>query len=166
MSGKIIWLTGLPASGKTTLADDLHKKLECSIKLDGNDIRDIFTHVGFSEKERNLHVENIGKLSNLIAKNGVNVICAMISPFEESRRIVKYSSSVPFYLIYVKCSVGECIKRDPRGLYKKAINGEIENFTGISQEYQIPKEPDIIVDTENNTIEECIKQILGAIKND
>ncbi len=98
-----------------------------------------------------------------MAENKLTVICALISPYKKSRDKIKKMSKVPFYLIYLKCDLEECIRRDVKGLYKKAIKGEIKNFTGISQKYEEPKNADIIIDTLVKNKNQSIKEILNYI---
>ena len=133
------------------------------ILLDGDDMRKIFPNTGFDRKSRDEHVERIGRLALLLAEDDSTIICALVSPFESSRNKIKEIATVPFYLIYVKCNIEECIKRDVKGLYKKAINGEIKDFTGISQEYEEPESADVVVDTKTETVNKCVEKIIKCI---
>lgn len=157
----------MPSSGKTTLSKILEKKLkrkgETVITLDGDNIRNIFPNTGFTRKERNRHVERVGEAAILMAENKITVICALISPFKSSRDKIKKMSKVSFYLVYLKCDLEECIKRDVKGLYKKAINGKIKNFTGISQTYEEPKNADLIIDTLTKNKNQCLQEIIELI---
>jgi adenylylsulfate kinase len=166
-NGQILWFTGLPASGKTTIALQLKERLKKYnrniVILDGDVVRKTFPDAGFFREERNEHIKRVGYVAKLFAEQGFIVLCSFISPFEESREFVKnlYGN---FKLIYLKCPVDTCIKRDPKGLYKRAIAGELDNFTGISQEYEEPIYPDIIVHTDTKSVEESIGQILSKIR--
>jgi adenylylsulfate kinase len=165
--GQILWFTGLPAAGKTTIALQLKEKLKKYnrniVILDGDVVRKTFPEAGFSREERNEHIKRVGYVAKLFAEQGFIVLCSFISPFEESREFVKnlYGN---FKLIYLKCPVDTCIKRDPKGLYKRAIAGELENFTGISQEYEEPANPNIVVNTGENSVEESLAHILSKIR--
>ncbi len=166
----VFWLTGLPGSGKTTLAkavaDEL-KKMGYKVEvLDGDRIRQtINPDAGFTKEQRALHLRRVAWISRLLARNGVITLCSFVSPYREVRKIVReiVEEDVPFYEIYVKCPVEECIKRDPKGLYKKALRGEIERFTGISDPYEPPESPDLIIDTVNESVEESKDKLLKFI---
>ncbi len=161
--GKIIWFTGLSGSGKSALVKRLAKKMDNVIVLDGDTIRKIFPTTGFSQKERTAHIKRVGYTATLLAQNGLNVLCSLISPFEDSRNEIKRMYD-DFILVYVKCPVEVCIQRDTKGLYKKAIAGEIKNFTGISQKYEEPQNPDIIVETNKLTKNESIYYLVKNLK--
>jgi adenylylsulfate kinase len=165
--GKIIWLTGLSGSGKTTIAEYLvkyYKKRNYNvILLDGDIIRDIFPKTGFSPKERDAHIKRVGLVATLLAREGFIVICALISPEESSREAVREMYD-DFVLVHVGASLKCCIERDVKGLYKKAIAGEIKNFTGISQEYENPKNPSVLVTTEYETVKESANQIIKYVR--
>jgi len=165
--GQILWFTGLPASGKTTLSLLLQERLKKYnrniVILDGDVVRKTFPEAGFSREDRNEHVKRVGYIAELFAERGFIVVCSFISPFDESRQVVR-NLFENFKLIYLKCPVDTCIKRDPKGLYKRAIAGELENFTGISQEYEEPTDADIIVNTDEKSVEESVNQILSKIR--
>ena len=108
-------------------------------------------------------MERVGEAAILMAENKLTVICALISPYKKIRDKIKKMSKVPFYLIYLKCNLEECIRRDVKGLYKKALEGKIENFTGISQPYEEPENADLIVDTLVKNKNQSIKEILNFI---
>lgn len=161
-----LWMTGLPASGKSTLAFELEKEL-CKMKvaayvLDGDNIRHgLNRDLGFSDKDRAENIRRVGEVSKLFVDAGLIVLAAFISPSEEDRKAVRrLFASGDFIEIYVKCSLSECERRDPKGLYRKAKAGEIAMFTGISAPYDIPKEPDLTVDTERLTVEESVALII------
>ena len=158
----VLWFTGLSGSGKSTLADKVFKYLEKrNIKverLDGDVVRSVFPQTGFSKEERDKHIRRIGFLTSLLERNGIVVVSSFISPYREARQFVR-SNCVHFIEVYVKASVDECERRDAKGLYKKARTGEISNFTGISDPYEEPENPEIIIDTNIQTIDESFAVI-------
>lgn len=153
--GFVIWFTGLPASGKTTIAsafaEDL-KNIGYRVELlDGDWVRrTINVDAGFTREEREQHLLRVAWISRLLARNGIIVLCSFVSPYRDTRGKIRniIEEEVPFFEIYVKCSLEECIKRDPKGLYKKALSGEILHFTGVSDPYEEPEKPDLVIDTE------------------
>lgn len=161
-NGTILWFTGLSGSGKTTLAKKLKEFVEPAIILDGDDIRGIVQNKDFSIAGRNEHIKRMGMMAKLFANQGINVICTFISPTNEAREFAKQLHD-KFVLIYVKCSIEECIKRDVKGLYKKAEDGTIKNMTGIGQGYEEPVYPDLILDTEKYSVDECLEELTGFL---
>ena len=161
-----LWFTGLPGSGKSTLAFELEKALYArdiaSYVLDGDNIRHgLNRDLGFSNDDRKENIRRIGEVSKLFVDAGLFVLSAFISPDEQDRLMVReLFQPGDFIEIYVKCSLEECEKRDPKGLYKKARDGQIQNFTGISGKYDIPRTPDLIVDTEQMTVEQAVAFLL------
>lgn len=169
-NGLVVWLTGLPASGKTTIASrvaEILKKERFKVELlDGDWVRKtINPDAGFTREERRRHLLRVAWIARLLARNGVIVLCSFVSPYEDVRREIReiIEEEVPFIEVYVKCSLNECIRRDPKGLYKKALRGEIKNFTGISDPYEPPKNPDLVLDTERLTVDECVKKLFDKI---
>jgi adenylylsulfate kinase len=165
--GCTFWLTGLSGSGKSTIATALLAKLntlnlQCEI-LDGDIVRQhISSDLGFSAKDRETNVLRVGYICSLLNKHGVNTIVALISPYNETRNQVRKSLE-NFIEIYVDCSLAECIKRDPKGLYKKALSGEILEFTGISSAYEPPNNPEVILKTSDESIEQSVQKILDYL---
>lgn len=161
----IIWLTGLSGSGKSTIATALEEKLyknrARTYILDGDNIRHgLSKDLGFSDKDRVENIRRIGEVARLFVDSGIIVITAFISPFIAERNIArKLVQENEFIEVFVKCSLEECEKRDTKGLYKKARKGEIKQFTGIDSPYEDPVNPEIIVDTEKQSIEESVQQI-------
>ncbi|SDX12510.1 adenylyl-sulfate kinase [Paenibacillus sp. CF384] len=161
-----LWLTGLSGSGKSTLAFALEKELYArgiaSYVLDGDNIRHgLNRDLSFSDEDRQENIRRIGELSKLFVDAGLVVLAAFISPNEKDRNMVRELLGPGDYNeIYVKCSLEECEKRDPKGLYRKARSGQIPNFTGISAQYDIPSAPELIIDTEQLTIEQSITAII------
>ncbi len=169
--GAVFWLTGLPGSGKTTLAKAVAEKLRSEgyrvEVLDGDWVRStINPDAGFTKEQRALHLRRVAWIARLLARNGVIVLCSFVSPYRDVRRQVReiVEEEVPFYEIYVKCPVEECIKRDPKGLYKKALKGEIEHFTGISDPYEEPERPDLVINTVEEDVDESVQKLYNFIK--
>lgn len=162
----ILWFTGLSASGKSSIANALAKKLfdrgNQTFVLDGDNVRHgLNKDLGFDEHSRKENIRRIGEVSKLFVESGQIVLTAFISPYKEDRNTVReLVEDDEFIEVYVKCSIEECEKRDPKGLYKKARNHEIPNFTGISAPYEAPENPEFIVDSEKYSIEECADQLI------
>ncbi len=152
--GGVIWLTGLSASGKTTIANKVERNLFDKgyniYMLDGDNLRDgLNSNLGFSDQDRNENIRRASEVANILAESGFIVIASFITPFEKDRKLVRSRNKSRFYEGFISASIKECEQRDPKGLYKKARKGEIKNFTGISSEYQEPKNPDFTIDTES-----------------
>ena len=167
----LIWLSGLSGSGKSTIANKLEKKLYengcLSYLLDGDNIRvGLNNDLDFTDEGRKENIRRIAEVSRLMIDAGLIVITAFISPFDKERELAKsLVLENNYFLVHVNCSVVKCEERDVKGLYKKARNGEIKNFTGIDSPYEIPKDPNLIVDTEKENINESVDKIFIAIKN-
>ena len=153
--GFVVWLTGLPSSGKTTIAQKLLRELkERNLKVelfDGDEVRrNLSKGLGFSKEDRDTHNKRIIYVSKLLTRNGVNAIVSLISPYRSTRAYAR--ENLPkFVEVYLKCSIKECIKRDSKGLYKKALAGEINNMTGIQDPYEEPVDPEVLLDTEHDS---------------
>ncbi len=164
--GKVIWLTGLSGSGKSTIAIELEESLVKSGKkvylLDGDNIRHgLNSDLGFSNKDRDENIRRVAEVTKLFFDAGFIVIVSFISPFRKMRKFAKeLIDEDDFYEVYVKASLETCMKRDPKGLYKKMSNDEIKNFTGIDSVYEEPEDATLILDTESSNIFENIQQIL------
>ena len=163
MKGVTVWFTGLPCSGKTTIADKLAPILRERGKnverLDGDIVRKGLTRdLGFSKEDRDMNIERVTFVAKLLTRNNVIVLATFVSPYIDRRQ--KTREEIENYIeVYVKASVEECIKRDVKGMYKKALAGEIKNFTGVDDPYEAPPTPEIIVDTDNETIEESVNKV-------
>ena len=162
----VVWFTGLPCSGKSTLADMTYKfikekgyKVE---RLDGDSVRAIFPLTGFDKEARETHIKRIGFLSSMLEKNGVIVTASFVSPYKESREFVR-GQCRNFIEVYVDTTPEECEKRDVKGMYKKARTGEIANFTGVSDPYEVPQDPEITVCTDKESSEESFDKIKNYI---
>ena len=168
--GVVLWLTGLPSSGKSTLGHEVERLLferGCnSYVLDGDNIRHgLNKNVGFSPEDRKENIRRIGEVAKLFAEAGVIVFTAFISPYREDRDQARaLNEPGRFFEIYCACSVGECENRDPKGLWQRARKGEIEEFTGVSAPYEEPMTPEIIVQTDKYGLEECAEQIMRHLE--
>lgn len=162
----ILWFTGLSGAGKSTLANKIYyylKRKGCKVEiLDGDNIRSILPNTGFSKKERNRHIKKIGILTSILERNSIIVIASFISPYQESRDFIRKNCK-NFIEIYLSTSIKECEKRDVKGLYKKVRAGKVKNFTGIDDPYEVPQKPEIIIDTEKQTIKESFNQIMNYV---
>ncbi|MHA7139054.1 adenylyl-sulfate kinase [Rossellomorea arthrocnemi] len=165
----ILWFTGLSASGKSSVANALSHSLFQQGKqvyvLDGDNVRHGLNHdLGFREEDRKENIRRIGEVSRLFIDSGQIVLTAFISPYREDRALVRnLVEPDEFIEVYVHCSLEECEKRDPKGLYKKARKEEITHFTGISAPYEEPEKPEVVLDTEKHSIEECVEYLLTVL---
>ncbi|KZD63303.1 Adenylylsulfate kinase [Bacillus cereus] len=167
----VVWFTGLSGAGKSTLASEveklLHKQRVNTYILDGDNIRHgLNKDLGFQPEDRKENIRRIGEVSRLFVDAGIITLVAFISPYREDRQMVRsLFKEGEFLELYVKCSLTECQNRDPKGLYKKALNGEIKGFTGVDAPYEAPLKADLIVETDKHSIEESVKQIINFLKN-
>jgi adenylylsulfate kinase len=165
----LIWFTGLSASGKSTIAHLVEKKLhEQGIRtyvLDGDNVRHgLNADLGFSRKDRKENLRRIVEVCKLMVDAGLVVLTAFISPYKDDRAYVKSKLKDDYIEIYVKCSVEECERRDPKGLYKKARAGVIKNYTGVSAPYEEPENPDLVIDTEVLEVGEAVEDVLEFLE--
>ena len=166
--GFTVWFTGLSGAGKSTLANllaaELRKRgLRVEI-LDGDEVRtNLSKGLGFSKEDRDTNIKRIGYVCKLLSRNGVVAISAAIAPYKEIRDLNRAQIG-SFIEVYVKCSIEELTRRDVKGLYKKALTGELQNFTGVSDPYEPPTSPEVLVDSERQTVEESLKSILDYLK--
>jgi len=169
-TGGILWFTGLSGSGKSTIAKLLQKRLFDKgynvFGLDGDNIRKgLNRDLGFSPEDRKENIRRVGEVAALFANSGTIVICSFISPYRDDRRQVRAIAPDYFHNIYIKASVEACEKRDTKGLYKQARAGKIAEFTGVSAPYEVPVNPDQVVDTEAMSIEACVSQLLRYVEH-
>jgi len=171
-NGFTLWLTGLSGAGKTTLAGELLNELRSQRRLvevlDGDEVRtNLSKGLGFSKEDRDTNIRRIGYVSRLLSRNGVAVISAAISPYsgirDEVRRAVE-GDGAQFVEVYVKCPIDVLAERDVKGLYKKAIAGEIKEFTGVSDPYEEPVDPEVIVETDRESIEQSVATIISELE--
>jgi adenylylsulfate kinase len=166
--GGVLWFTGLSGAGKSTLAEAVAPRLRTHGKrveiLDGDVVRtNLSKGLGFSREDRDTNIARIAFVAHLLARNGVLVITAAISPFRSTRDDARKLIG-DFVEIHVAPPLEECIKRDVKGLYQKAIAGEIKQFTGISDPYEEPLAPELRLDTSRLTIDEGVSRILGTLR--
>jgi adenylylsulfate kinase len=167
--GFTVWLTGLSGAGKSTIAERLSQEFErigrVTDVLDGDVVR---THLSkgltFSREDRDTNIARIAFVCSLLVRHGAAVISAAISPFAQARNDARKQIGNGFIEVYVRCSLDELVRRDVKGLYAKALRGEIANFTGVSDPYEAPEHPEIIVDTEHETAEESVAKILAYLE--
>jgi adenylylsulfate kinase len=165
--GFVVWLTGLSGAGKTTIAHALAERLKSAGYkveiLDGDVVRQHFSKgLGFSKEDRIENIKRVAYVAHLLARNGVVVIVALISPYREGRNYARQLIG-DFVEVYVKCPLNVLIERDVKGLYAKALRGEIQNFTGISDPYEPPENPEVVVETDKETVDESVDKIWQAL---
>lgn len=163
--GFVLWFTGLPSSGKTTLARAMADKLrDFGIKvelLDGDEVRrSLSPDLGFSKKDREIHAQRVAYLCRLLSRNGIVSIVSLISPYKTSRQQAREHIGEGFVEVWAKCSLEACMERDVKGLYKKALEGKITDMTGVQDPYEDPTGNEITVDTEHSPVEMCAAKIL------
>ena len=167
----VLWFTGLSGSGKSTLAhaveEELHQIGCRTIVLDGDNMRHgLCKDLDFSDESRKENIRRIGEVAKLFIESCVITLTAFISPFKEERdKVRKLLANQDLIEIYVKCPISVCEARDVKGMYKKAKANEIKNFTGISSPYEAPESPDLIVDTDQETLDESVDKVLGVLIN-
>jgi UDP-N-acetylglucosamine 2-epimerase len=166
--GFVVWFTGLPSAGKSTLARGLEKQLAGRGRrvevLDGDEVRLRLTKgLGFTRADRDENIRRIAYVAGLLARNGVVAITAAISPYREVREEVRAEIG-DFVEVYVDCPVEECIRRDVKGLYRRALRNEIQNFTGVSDPYEPPRNPEVVVETHGETPEQSLDKIVAALE--
>ncbi len=169
--GAVIWLTGLSGAGKSTIATELEKELFNHglniYVLDGDNVRHgLCGDLGFSPEHRSENIRRVGEVAHLMADSGLIVITTFISPYRNDRdRVRKIVEGTDFVEVFVKCPIEVCQKRDPKGLYKKAIAGEIKEFTGISAPYEEPLKAEVVLETDKYSVTDCVTQILDYLKD-
>jgi len=166
----VIWFTGLSGSGKSTLAhsveEELHN-LDCkTFVLDGDNVRHgLSSNLTFSDNDRKENIRRIGESAKLMMEAGVISMTAFISPFKKDRNLVRQLlSQGDFIEIYCKASLETCESRDVKGLYKRARAGEIKNYTGIDSPYEAPENPELVIDTERDSLEESVTKVIDFLK--
>jgi len=167
--GLTLWFTGLSGAGKSTIAQIVeHQLAERGLKvevLDGDVVRtNLSKGLGFSKEDRDTNIRRIAFVADLLSRNGVVAITAAISPYREIRDEARGTMGERFVEIFVKASVDECARRDVKGLYEKAFKGEIKEFTGVSDPYEEPSAPEIVLDTENESPEESAGKVLAFVE--
>ena len=166
--GAVIWLTGLPASGKSTIAVQVERRLfeqgHHAYVLDGDNLRQgLCSDLGFSHEDRCENIRRAGQVAALFANAGIITIASLISPYRADREIARRAAGNDFHEVYVKADPALCEARDPKGHYRKARAGEIADFTGINNEYEVPLDAQLTVDTGSLSIDECVSAVLRYI---
>lgn len=168
--GVVVWFTGLSGSGKSTIAVELEKQLTAEgrlvYRLDGDNIRHgLNGDLGFSAQERDENIRRIAEVAALFKDAGIITLVSFIAPFRRMRAFAREKAGeAGFVEVYVKATIETCAQRDPKGLYQKALKGEISDFTGISSPYEEPEHPEIMIDTTKNSVEESVYVIKEYLK--
>ncbi len=166
--GFTVWFTGLSGAGKSTIAEGVAEEFERrGVRwelLDGDVVRlNLSKGLGFSKEDRDTNILRIGWVAERLAYHGAAVLVSAISPYREARETVR--AHVPeFVEVFVSCPVEECARRDVKGLYDKAMRGEITGFTGVDDPYEPPESPEVVVETDRMSVQECVARVIGAIK--
>jgi len=166
--GFTLWFTGLPCSGKSTIADIVVEELQRmglkAERLDGDIIRNhLWKELGFSKEDRDENIRRVTFLAKLLTRNGTALATSFISPYRELRDYARRELG-NFVEVYVKCPVEVCMQRDTRGFYRKALAGEISNFTGISDPYEEPLNPEVLIESDKETVEESVTKTIDKLK--
>ncbi len=166
--GFTVWFTGIPCCGKTTIADQvaivLKKKDYTVERLDGDVVRlGLTSNLGFSKKDRDENIRRVTFVAKKLTRNNVVVLATFVSPYREQRRNARKEIE-RFVEVYVRCPVEICMKRDVKGMYRKALEGKIKHFTGVDDPYEEPEHPELIINTDTESVEESVKKVLHTIE--
>lgn len=168
--GIVFWFTGRPGSGKSSLVNMIEPILKKQYKiqiLDGDELRQwLSPEAGFSKEGRERHITRVIRISDMLSKHGIIVLVSLVSPYRQIRDEARKFIGDAFREIFIKCSLETCVKRDPKGHYAQAVKGEIKNMTGIQDVYEEPTNPDLLIDTEKETLDESSKRVLEFIKSE
>jgi len=162
-----LWFTGLPLSGKTTIADKVYEelqKLQIPLeRIDSKDIRELVPNIGFSREDRNRHMKRIGHLIKTLQNNSISTVASFVSPYRESRKAIRemVKNNV---VVYLKSDIETCKQRDYKGVYEKALKGELQNFSGVNDIYEEPQHAEIVIDTTTTSVDEAVEIIVTYIK--
>jgi len=167
--GYTVWLTGLPCSGKSTVARMAFEELSRAglpvELLDGDELRTHFSAgVGFSKEDRSNHLKRVSYLCHLLSKNGVIVLASFISPYRENREHARRLMGDRFIEVFTDCSLEVCIQRDVKGMYKKALAGQIQQFTGVSDPYEPPEHPELTLKTDQEPAAASLERLLNMLR--
>jgi adenylylsulfate kinase len=163
--GHVFWLTGLSGSGKSTLAEAVYKTLlkgeRLSVWLDGDTVRNgLCRNLGFSEEDRTENIRRVAEMAKILSNSGIIVLCSLVSPTAQMRRMAADIIGLgDFSLVYVNAPIDICKSRDPKGLYEKAISQKNGNFTGIHNVYEVPEQPDLVLDSGKDSFESCFEKL-------
>jgi len=162
-----LWFTGLPLSGKTTIADKVYeelKKLDIPLeRIDSKDIRDLIPNIGYSREDRNRHMLRLGNLIRTLQNNSVSTVASFVSPYKESRKAIREMVKNNI-VVHVKADIESCKTRDYKGVYARAMSGELQNFSGINDVYEEPQHAEIVIDTDTMDVEESVSVIIKHLK--
>jgi len=162
-----LWFTGLPLSGKTTIADRVYSELDKLHipleRIDSKDIRELIPNIGYTREDRNRHMHRIGNLICTLQNNSISTVASFVSPYRESRKAIRemVKNNV---VVYVKADIETCKKRDYKGAYAKALSGEYQNFSGVNDVYEEPEHAEIVIDTDKLSVDEAVQIIVKYIK--
>ena len=164
--GFTLWLTGLPGAGKSTLARRVGDELDARGRqvelLDGDEVRATLSKdLGFSRTDREANVERIAYVARLLSRNGIAVVVAAIAPYRELRHRIRSAQQQPFCEVYLECPLEELMRRDTKGLYAKAVRGDLLNFTGVSDPYEPPLAPDVHIRSDLESVEESTIKVIA-----
>ena len=163
----VVWFTGLSGSGKSTISQRVTEELRAGglnvEHLDGDSVRAIFPNTGFTRPDRDAHVKRVGYLAGKLESHGVFVVASFVSPYRESRDAVRAMCS-SFIEVHVNTPLEECERRDVKGLYQKARRGEIQNFTGISDPYEVPERAELVIDTMQTPVDAAVRRVLDLVR--
>jgi adenylylsulfate kinase len=165
--GFTVWFTGLPCSGKSTIADAVAQELKQkglrAEMLDADIIREhLWKELGYSKEDRDENIRRAAHLAHMLTRNGVAVLTSFISPYRELRDYARKQIG-DFVEVYVKCPVEVCMRRDTRGMYKKALAGKIQNFTGVSDPYEEPLNPELLVESDKESLAESVAKVMARL---
>lgn len=162
-----LWFTGLPLSGKTTIADLVYQKLQKFDipleRIDSKDIRELIPDIGYTREDRNRHMHRIGHLIKTLQNNSISTVASFVSPYRESRKTIREMVKNNI-IVYVKTEIETCKERDYKGVYAKAIQGELQNFSGINDLYEEPQHAEITIDTDSMSAEEATEIIMNYLR--
>lgn len=162
-----LWFTGLPLSGKTTIADRVYdelEKLQIPIeRIDSKDIRELIPNIGFSREDRNRHMHRVANLIRTLQNNSISTVASFVSPYTESRKAIREMVENNI-VVYVKTDIETCKERDYKGVYKKAMAGELKHFSGVNDVYEEPQYAEITVDTDILSVDESVEKIVQYVK--
>ena len=162
-----LWFTGLPLSGKTTIADKVYKeleKLQIPIeRIDSKDIRELIPDIGYTREDRNRHMHRVGNLIRTLQKNSISTVASFVSPYKESRKAIREMVKNNI-VVYIKADVETCKVRDYKGAYAKALSGEFKNFSGVDDVYEEPQHAEVTIDTDKMSVDEAVEIIVKYVK--